>query len=485
MIKDKRSNYFVSIIFMMFLSILTIVFLVLDTGIPQYFNLLWVLPTTFLGISLLLIIIPIDIYSSLTGTIVTLLYFIRLVITPLVMNLGDYATIIEPYIFQNYSDIAIGLISCESIVIFLFMIFIFKKRKKTYKDIQKSEVIKNKIEKPSSKLWMIILLLCTYILIIIVSDETVLKSNFLFLIDMDQEYFALSDTSSGIGTLSMFVELMNSAFKIIQILLPPLILHKIIYSRLDRRIKYLLGFIVFALVLIVATEDRIDAIFAAIALLFTLRDSFGVRFKKYFKLWILLIILVGVIGLSIKSGAIDSGDSGVVFDFSESSKMITAYFSGVPTVATGISMIDHESGFNLLRIVPDVLYKIPYFAYVMNIFGGVKLIDSNSLFNIYITQSTGYNFGQILPTTVLGFEYFNIFAPILPCACIALALSFEQKIKKQCNMVSKNLHYWITIVLAVSPIIASSLLVVAKLSWYFVDMIIIRISRQKFKVKLK
>ena len=119
-----------------------------------------------------------------------------------------------------------------------------------------------------------------------------------------------------------------------------------------------------------------------------------------------------------------------------------------------------------LFIPVDIVNRVPFFSYAVALFTGITLIDSNQIFNFYIADQVGQNLGQILPTTAIGYEYFFIFYPVLPCLMIRLACEFEKKANEQTDIVRLNLINWITICVAGSTVVASSLLISAKLFWF-------------------
>lgn len=331
-------------------------------------------------------------------------------------------------------------------------------------------------KKPRKILWVVVIIFALYCLWVIRSDVSVLKSTFVFLLNTDNTYYALSSTASGIGTLSMFVELLGSVFAMLQVLLPPMILYYIARAKISNKIKYIISFILCGAISVVSTESRIDAIFSGIALLITARDVYGKKFDKIFSRGILGIGVVAIIGLAIKSGVFSETDVA----FGEISAMSNAYFSGVPTVAMGMEFVKNElSLVNTWRIIPDILVKIPYFSYALNLLLGIRLPNSNGMFNTYLALMSGRNTGQILPTTALGYEYFGIFlGPLVTCAMISLALYFEKQIKDQKDIVRRHLYNWITICVAISPVIASAHLIMAKISWFLIILFLLEVSNK-------
>ena len=455
-------------------SVLSMINILVDAQRPDYYSLLWLLPLSFLLVTVVLLVRYDKLYfSSITGTIAVLIYFVRMVVTPLFMSMGGYASIFDESVYSANAAMAIILMSYETFAVFLLLTAFLQKSRRLSDGMQypEEEALTDKRTRPSRALWLIIAAMSAFILYLIARDSTIWKANFLLLIDIDQSYHAFSSAETGIGTLSMYVEIMNSLFKLIQVILPPMLLYYIARKSKGKHLKYVVTFALFLMVVIVATDDRIDAIFAGLALLFTVRDTFGAGFRNRFSQWLAIICFAGIFGLAIKSRVVTSGAGGA--DWQNASKMLTSYFSGVPTVAAGIGMSDSLEGLNLLHIFPDSVSKIPYFAYALNLFTGVSITNSNQLLNDYIRSLAGRGYGQILPSTAIGYEYVGmVLAPLLPALFLKLALYFERNIKMQSDIVRRNLYYWITICVASSPVISSVLLITAKLSWFFIAIVL-------------
>jgi len=470
----------VIILILIFTSLYTIVNIVTDIHRPSCYRFLWLLPLSFLFVSIYFIARWYNLlFSSITGTIVVFTYFARMVIAPLFMSMGNYEAVMDDIVYDLNANFAILLMVYETLVIFLVLIAFIQKSGMLSDMMEYPEegILTESVSKPSGPLWGIIAGMGTFIIGLIILDNTIWKANFLLLVDINQTYHAYSSSDTGIGTLSMYVELMNSMYKLIQVILPPMLLYYVA-RRKNNPLKYSIAFLIFLAVVIIATDDRIDAIFAGIAFLFTVRDTFEKNFRHKFKQWMLIIVFAGLFGLSIKSGVISSGTSDA--DMGNMSKMLVAYFSGVPTVSAGIGMSDTLEGLNLFHIFPDSVSKIPYLTYVVKLLTGITITNSNQLLNYYISGIVGRSFGQILPSIAVGYEYFGfIFAPVLPALFLKLALYFERNIKMQNDIVRRNLYYWITICVASSPIISSVLLITAKISWFAIAMIMMAVLKKR------
>lgn len=472
------------VLFVFVTSLLATVLCLTDLDRPDGYGLLFLLPLVFC-VGFIAISLKTQLYyetvNTITGVVVLTVYYIRMVVTPLAMYLGNYHSVLGNTFHEEY-PIAIVMVCIECLVILTYLPYRIHRtiHPLSHNELKNSgnrdQQLRN--NRPSTALWFVVLCMAAFIILIIVRDNSVLRSTFLFLIDTNKEYYALSNNQSGVGTLSMYIEIVCMMFKVLQVVLPPMILWYVLRSRIHQGLKYIISFAIFCAVAVVATEDRIDAIFAAMAVLITLKCAYGERFNKQFRKWLMLILLVCVFGLSIKAGVIGSGAQ-EGFDFSSVSAMLSAYFSGIPTVAAGFSMANNVAGTNILRLPIDILNRIPCFGYAFNFLTGASMTDSNQIFNSYIASCVGRNYGQILPTTAVGYEYCFVFFPLAACIMIRLACLFEKKANEQTDIVRLNLFHWITICVAGAPVVASSLLMTAKLSWFLIIYILLSVCGKK------
>ena len=467
------------LLLILFSSMIVAVYCLIDFQRASGYTLLFLLPVTYFLSSCILIQRKAYklIFNSIAGIIVLGVYYIRMVISPMVMCLGSYNSVLGNSQYSSDYGIAIAMVCIEYLVVSMYLPITISKNL-----IQNEVVVYSTSEerkeslretKPRQLLWALIFGMSLFVIYVIRIDQTVLKSTFVFLLDTKREYVALSDLRSGIGTLSMFIELLSAAFKILQVLLPPMLLWYVIRAKMNNSFKYLITFVVFCLVSTIGTENRIDAIFAGLALLITVKAAFGESFRGRFKWWLVGIMAIAIVGLSLKTGVGNSTSYREGYDFESISSMILAYFSGIPTVAAGLNMVHTTPGANILHLPSDILNRIPFMSYVLNLIFGISLTDSNQMFNHFISTNWGRNYGQILPTTAVGYEYLFILFPVVPCIMVNLATKLEKRARTQTDIVRTNLFNWITICVAASPVVASSLLMVNKISWFIIIWVIL------------
>lgn len=465
-IRTSGYNYLVAIIILI-LSIITSGLILFDVARPPQYGMTCLLPLAFAftAIPLLLQNKP---FEYIYSTIILLTYFGRNVITPLFMVLGGYQSALLGNVILETIPEASLIMVFDTIVVLTFLSRTLSRH--PIDEIKYNINIANC--KLSKKLALFIVILIVLGILILRIDSSIGQHTFLYLLDTEKEYFALSDPSKGIGTLSMYVQLISTIFVIIQIFLPPMLLYYISKIKLVF-IRTLLYVTLVVIVCVVATEDRLNSLLAGIALLLTMRDVLGDEFRNKFKVLLTSFLILSMIALLIKTNAF-SGNGDV--NYVDVYTTFAAYFSYIPTVADGVLFLENDGRFQIFSIIPDFISKIPYASYILNMFADVHLQNSNQSFNIFISNQIGHSIGQILPTTMVGVRYFGyLLAPLFPCILVSISNRFETKINEQKNIVSRMLYIWITVCCSMSLVVASGLLVMGKIAWFYILKIIFKL----------
>ncbi len=450
-IKKSYRSVFLLILIISF-SIFTAVLIGFDQTRPSNYNFLWMLPLTFSLICFPLVSYTRILFHRISVFLVFSLYFIRMVISPLSMFWGNYGSYGYGYFVDTYSGMAIILMSYEAVMVFAFIIINSKKLKNNnILPIQTKNSTKVKRTKLPFLFKLALGSLLAYIVMLVVSNPSLIRSNFVFLIGtpnswvLKQEYASIN--GSGSGTLGILVTLMNTVFWLLQALLPPVILLKIAQKKSSFYHKFVLSLILLSLVLLIATETRASSVESAIALIIVMSLVFGQKFSKKIPLMMLIIGVVVVVGLFSKSS--------VGFNFEDLSKTLTAYFSGPQNVAISIGVAKEYSELNLFMLPVDIALKIPYLS---SFFKSIFSYSSNDYFNTVFANLYGRNIGQIIPAIGQGYVYFGfILSPIIPCLAVAIAMKFEKKARSEANIVFKYIFYLAAIMMSRATIISNML----------------------------
>ncbi|RDW20755.1 hypothetical protein [Oceanobacillus chungangensis] len=380
-------------------------------------------------------------------------YFIRMVISPLVMFLGNYSTFGSGYYLYAYLDNAILLMCYEAIVVFTFLIYKISNLKNSNNpiiQINNKSKVRHKIKLPIL-FKFIVFGLISFIILLILSDPTLLRSNFLFLIGTSEDWQIQENYASlsggGSGTLGILVTLLNTVFWLVQALLPPIIMLKIVQMKVPYFYKLFLSLLLLSAVMLISTETRAHSIEVALTLVIIMIVLYGRRFTKFIPLLMITIVYITISGLFAKSG--------MEFSFEELSKTLTAYFSGPQNVAVAIGAAKDYSSLGIAMIPADIFMKIPYLS---SFFEPMFKETTNTIFNVAYAAMEGRYIGQIIPSVGQGYAYFGfLLAPIIPCLAVWIAISFEKRARDTSNIVFKFIFYMGTIMMARVTVLSNML----------------------------
>ena len=386
----------------------------------------YLLPFAFALASTLLIPIAELLYSRISIAIITCYYFVRMVIVPCVMAQGGYYTPLVHASFLGNMDLALWLMFYETLTSFYCMYFAGSSLK------DKALIADTHI---SPKFYVFVLILVVYVIMLILSDPSILRSNFLLLIGTPKEWhiepnYAHLGSAEG-GTLGILITLLNIVFWLLQAFLPPILLMKIAQKRINVYLKVFFSLLVIGIVMVIATETRAHSLECALAGLLVISNLYYKKIKKFLPFCFIFGGAVIVYGLMEKMAIETSGG----IDWVGMGSMASAYFSGPQNVAAGIYAVDTMQSLGILNLIPDMILKIPFIgSYLSSIFEGT----SNDLFNVMLSFK-GRSTGQILPIICQGYEYVGFFlAPIIPCLFVGLAVKCEACARGTHNIIMKN-----------------------------------------------
>ncbi|MBG9979952.1 hypothetical protein HZY91_00500 [Facklamia sp. DSM 111018] len=438
MYNTRRKFYeWLLLLFVIMTSIVSIISIAQDELRTYSFDLLWVLPLTYVTQFIISWLYFPHMKYKISVLLILALYYARMIIVPFAMFLGNYSTYGIESVYGQDMGLAISLMSWEFMVItILFVLTTGKSGEENDEDISNGSV-NNVFNIPQYFKWAVICIIL-YIVLIMIGTPGLFQESFFLTTGRSEESYELlfsgevSHNAFGLSFGSQLVTIAFTFFWILQAIYPPFLLAQIankVKSQFNRNILFL---IVLGGTVLISTEGRAHSIECAIALLIS--SSIALKNKFYINIKALILVITGIMiyGLMDKSGVSGEGSQLYV----EFSKMISAYFGGPHNVATAITMKNNEHNLTALNIVSDILQRLPYLTIIFTkTFGGT----TNIIFNNYFG---GYYLGQIIPSIGLGYAYFGfLFAPIIPSAAVMLSLHFEKKASQNANVVLKNFYY--------------------------------------------
>lgn len=430
----KKINFFIEIIIIVSSLCITIL---LFFSKQENASLLFLLPLLFCILKVIYIKY-IYLFKNITSFMIVSLSYLKNVLIPFLLYLSDYKLLNYGYeIYFKRSGIrkiesynnAILLLAYEMIVIFTLLCYLNSKYNKYTKN--------NKYQKISKKTKFFFYVSLIYMFVVLfIYPELIKNFQLLFQIGEPEHVFKLRSLRyGGEGIPAIFHTILNSIFAILQILFP---IYFIVY--LNKKKSILLNYLLLFLLLLIFNSAKGNTFIAIIILLYTLFNMYP-KHRKIIKGTGILILGIGIIFLFIKN------KNGVLEEsyFSNLSVLLSTYFSGILNVAYSLKM---EKGEYYIILV-DILKSIPFISgeFFKN------TLASTSIFNYTINQNNLYQ-DQILPMIGQGYFYFGkVLAPILPCIILIIGFSYEIKLKKEKNLLYKNIYFYFVIILGYCTLI--------------------------------
>ncbi len=443
----KNNNIRNLLIFCLFTicSLFAVAYLGLDNEKPIGYEFIFLIPIGFI-FAMFLLYPVIDIVLSRVSTIaIIFIYFLRTVLIPILIRIGNYESQISIDQYNSKAFLAILLVIYETIFVFAFIrikssILIDDEQLiNTYGSNYEKVITEKKI-----KIFKFLLIIfVVYVAAMLIRDPSLLRSNFILLVGTPSDwkiksnYVALGELSTG-GTLGILVTVMNQVIGFITVFVPPLLALKI--SKKKGIIKYIMLFLLIAIIALVGTEERFRSIDYSLALIFTIRSFDNNRYKKFTNLLIVAISVVVFIGLLQKGYA-----GNVKYSMDQISSIFSSYFSSIPGVAAAIEFSKETVKFGLLKLPTDIISHIPY---VKSVLSSFLPVNTGRMFNYFLT-GTNKTYGQIISSIALGYVYFGfVFSPIIPVITVSLSMKFDAAARESNEVLYKNLYYAAAIVMA-------------------------------------
>lgn len=441
----RVNNLSILAVFAMALSgILSAAVVVADGGRPDCYQMLWLLPATFCLDCILVYPFRKLLFGRISLTMIVGLYWLRMVVSPVCMVLGEYSVIPENTSWQSYLDQAFILESYESLIVFLVLLAGAK-----YLDCENRNVLRENAKKIRYSAPFYIVFGCVFVFFfgMILDCPDLIRYQFITILGAPDgwkvELEQRSLSGSGSGPLGVLVTLWCNLILIMQILLPAYILTWILNHRKkwSRTRIVFSSFILIGTVFVIATESRGYSVVTALALLLTLMAYSDEKQLRIEKVALVFLGLATAGGLWYKQGVL--GSSGTQSGFQLLSKIMTAYFSGPQNIAASIQTVEQMGGPDPMLILADVRQAVPFLnGVLMRIFNS-SAVSTNTLFNrtLYGAFNLTYT-DQIVPAIGQGCICIGyLLAPLFPAVTVILSVWFERKARLAEKPIWKNICY--------------------------------------------
>lgn len=454
--REKRNNIFILIVCLMALSgVVSSAVVLLDSDRLSCYYLLWLLPVSFSLNCFVIYGFRKLLFTRISITMITGFYWIRMVVTPIFMVLGNYAVVPENTSWQAYLNEAIILECYESFVMFALLLLWSKHllcenrnpfRQSSGKKLRYSDLF-----------ILAFGLVCAFFFGMILRWPVLIRYQFIPIWGAPQGWAVpvveqRSLSGSGSGPLGILVTLFCYLILVMQIILPAVILTWILnrgYPGTSMK-KIFCVLLLISAVFIIATESRGNSVYSALALFLTLMSYSDERQLRREALVVSLIVCCAVFMLWIKQGHSASDENSI---FHGLSTMFTAYFSGPQNTAAAIQATKESFGPNPLRIWPDIVQHVPFVGTIWRRIVGTSVSPGCSApFNQTLYGMSGMT-DQLLSPIGEGYMHFGFFlAPMVPAVTARLALWMEERARKTDFPPFKNICYVGTMFMACAQV---------------------------------
>lgn len=432
-IMDNKRISHIILFLIIFASIIVSLILIFDSTGQEYYSVLFLLPLFFAITCIFFIKI---FHTNLWGIgtwMIILLYFVRNVITPLFMKLGNYASVFPITSSENINK-AIILMIYETFVVFLTLYLCMH----YYDGVNISKRNLN-IKRINISHSIIFLLVVFCVVSYITIPEIRMTFNSIFNIKK-----VVGDNYTGASTNINYGGLKRIAFSLTIFIIPllqkclPIVFFIEIKKHYgEKRKAVILSILFIFLNFLMISDNNMDVFITAFILSMVLIRLYPVYEKLIIKI-VGTVIIISIIAItSIKS------DTSLLYDanhFATISKTFQAYFQGVNNVA-GIFNIYNPS--KIATLFFDFFDMIPFRNTLFNGLG----VKGDRLVIVYCRSN--YVVSQLIPCIGQAYHYLGfVLAPIIPAMLSYWAVRAQNRFRKEQNIF--RYVYYLTLVIYLS-----------------------------------
>ncbi len=398
-----------------FLSLGSSIYLILDETQPSGYEMLFFLPLSFGIVSVLFNRLYFFIPNNLAITLIVFLCFCRMVFSPLMMGLGNYASTISFNVEYNLFH-AIILMVYELIMGFSTLFFLSQKNNlkgRAFKEYYFVSLNKNVEKKYLSLMFVFLLILiCCFCITPHLMDmyRPITQANDDFFTYTEDSYFITKYGTSFISKLSMVVGMYIMRFMLLA--LPAMV---IVLCYESKKKNALISLITMGCCLIPLcfVDGAIARSLIYVFCLLLLRSHLFSKIALGNKIF--LLGLIAVVFIILWWGIIRPNTSLNLLDLY--SKRLSAYFTGA-NIVSGSFNLPNELNLRIKYFLYDFLSTMPF---------GHTIWGINDQTIMQFFNRNNFSFGQIPTTIGMGWYYFgDVFAPIYSVAFAILAFkSFD------------------------------------------------------------
>ncbi|NBI70813.1 hypothetical protein D3Z50_07035 [Clostridiaceae bacterium] len=435
----KRTIQIYYLFFVVLLSVSGLIITVLlfaDRNADHYFSHLYLLPLFYTCYTMGTVVLVKRVSVSISIFGIVGMYFIKDVLNPFFLMLGDYQTMTKNTEIFLCLDKAIALMIYETTCVYILLIIMAASErhiKKRERSVKAGVFFRITIS-------LMILLIGG---IIVVYPSLAGRFHTIMEIGKPETYIPVrSWRVSGREPLGLVDTFMRALFTLVQIIFPAYFVVKI-HNKYGKRhqtkaIVYML--LTVGCLFFVMTGENANTVFAAVAVLIMICALYFERIRKFIPIIVtggLLIVITALLG---KGGAFAGEDRNLLYELSQ---IFNAYFGGVANVAAACLLKETS---DQIYLAADFFRSLPFISSIFSGMAGRSLVvDFNDAFWGFTGRSD-----QLLPSVGQGALYFGyIYAPVIPCFFVMLTMKLEKLAKGTANYYLKYYFYYVTFVMLI------------------------------------
>ncbi len=388
--------------------------LLTDFTKPSAYNLLFLLPVCFIAVSFLFWRLYFKIPSNLGITIILLLIFTRLVLTPLMLYLGGYKADIMMGLDNNVTP-AILLICYETFVVYLAL-YMEVQKEESKDSISVSELVLRDPKRKYTYLFVIVVICLMLLLCYSVAPQFMLAYRTIFQIG-SENFTAFEDSQiNDMYATSFLIKFAlvtgQYIFRVALLIIPGYFVISLSKFKFKLWRKILSLAICFVPCLFISGTIARSLIYTMTLLI---ARNYAFKNSQQDK-WLTRIIVNGaimIIAWWTIIGGVDYRDLGATFN---------SYFSGV-NIVSGVFNLPRDISLRIRYFLNDFIGTVPYGTTIFT-------INYESIGTFF--GSNNYTRGQIVPTISMGYYIFGPFlAPVYSFIFAKVAYRIGYKLDHQ------------------------------------------------------
>lgn len=441
-----RKIKFETVIWMLIsiLSVLISMVVMLDIKKPVYYTWLPLLPLSFAIINFLSYGIYDNIFDfshNLAKLIIHILYFIRESVAIYFLYRGGYVATLNKLSEKNINA-GIALMIFETCCVYVVLNYYGKIHFKLGNLLTSRRRIRDgKYKKSKYKFVGCIMAVCVLFCILAYALSPLIRNSYSALWDSsllstDGYFLAKMEAQAGSKDRILFT-LFNVFFDFTRILFPCLILY-ILREKIGDKFGCVVIGTIFCVIQFAMILNENIYILITIMIIGIFMQKIFPKYRNFMKKMLVIAGTIVVVYYFISVAFTVSVGKGNIYEIL--SDMFQIYFPGITNIACGFNIVDH----NILNtLFFDIYEAIPFHS---TLFG----LSGERLSDLYNTCN-GVKY-TICPGIIQSYHYFGIFAPLVTCGIVTIALKTQQKLNDSKDMFAYAAYALLLIYTSMTPV---------------------------------